>query len=71
MIILKYKEYVKDVVAFYNLPEIDGARSLPNKQNIIIEKIEFKNVSFRYPNTEKLILNHISFTLEKGKHYSL
>lgn len=67
----KYKEYVKDVVAFYNLPEIDGARSLPNKQNIIIEKIEFKNVSFRYPNTEKLILNHISFTLEKGKHYSL
>lgn len=31
-----------------------------------IEKIEFKDVTFRYPNTEKNILEHFNFTINKG-----
>ncbi|MFR5073060.1 MAG: ATP-binding cassette domain-containing protein [Bianqueaceae bacterium] len=33
-------------------------------------KIEFKDVSFKYPGTDKLILDGVSFVIENGKHYS-
>jgi len=33
--------------------------------------IEFRNVSFKYPGTDKLILDDISFIIENGRHYSL
>jgi len=32
--------------------------------------IEFINVSFSYPNTEKKILSNLSFKIEKGKKYA-
>ena len=33
--------------------------------------IEFKHVSFRYPGTEKLVLNDISFTIQPGEKVAL
>ena len=33
--------------------------------------IEFKHVSFRYPDTEKLVLNDISFTIQPGEKVAL
>lgn len=36
-----------------------------------INKIEFRHVWFKYPNTEKYILKNINFIIEKGKSYSL
>ena len=33
--------------------------------------IEFRNVSFRYPNTDKYVLNHISFKIGQGEKLSL
>ena len=35
-----------------------------------IEKIEFNNVSFKYPNTDRYILNDLSFTLYGNKQYA-
>ena len=32
-----------------------------------IQSIEFKDVSFKYPNTQKFVLNHLSFKLKSGK----
>lgn len=32
-----------------------------------IQSIEFKGVSFKYPNTQNFVLNHVSFKLEAGK----
>ncbi len=32
--------------------------------------LEFKNVSFRYNETQKYVLNDVSFSLEKGKSYA-
>ena len=39
----------------------------PNAEKMTIEKIEFKNVSFKYAGSENLALEDISFTLERGK----
>lgn len=36
-----------------------------------VNKIEFRHVWFKYPNTEKYILKNINFIIEKGKSYSL
>lgn len=35
------------------------------------ESLEFKNVSFTYPNSEKLILDNISFKINKGEKISI
>ncbi|MCL2774234.1 MAG: ABC transporter ATP-binding protein/permease [Oscillospiraceae bacterium] len=66
----KKREYLKDLSKFIRLEEHDGAIDLP-VQNMSFNKIEFRNVSFKYPGTDKLILDDISFTIENGKHYSL
>lgn len=34
-------------------------------------KIELKNVSFMYPNTQKYVLKNLSFTIESGERISL
>jgi ABC-type multidrug transport system fused ATPase/permease subunit len=68
--IVKKGEYFKDLTKFMQLEEYDGATDLPVK-NMTFKSIEFKNVSFKYPETDKLILNDISFTIENGRHYSL
>lgn len=34
------------------------------------ETLEFVNVSFKYPNTQKYILQNMSFKIESGKHYA-
>src|SRR5690606_25824588 len=36
-----------------------------------IETIEFKNVSFKYPKTEQMILKNISFKVNKGEKISV
>lgn len=36
-----------------------------------ITEIQFQNVSFRYPDTEKSAVSHVSFTLKKGKSIAL
>jgi ATP-binding cassette subfamily B protein len=63
------KEYVKDFKEFYMLKEEDAESNPTNGMNQF-ETIEFKNVSFKYPNSDNYILNNISFTLKNGKHYS-
>lgn len=35
------------------------------------EKLELKNVSFSYPNTDKLILDHVNLVIENGRKYAL
>lgn len=55
--------------------ELDSSETKSSKDISIepkqIESIEFKNVSFKYPGSDKLILNSASFKLECGKHYAL
>ena len=34
-------------------------------------KIEFKNVYYKYPGSDKLALNNVSFTIDEGEHVAL
>ena len=65
----KWREYLKDLTEFISLDEQENAIAVPIS-NMVFNVIEFKNVSFKYPDTEKLILDNISFRIEYGKHYS-
>lgn len=37
----------------------------------VVPKIEFKNVSFRYPNAEKKVFDNVSFVIEPGEKIAL
>jgi len=63
------REYLKDLTEFMTLDEYGDAAVKPEK-NMGFNLIEFRNVSFAYPGTDKLILDKISFTIENGRHYS-
>ena len=67
--ISRNREYLKDLTEFMALDEYEDAAAKPQK-NMSFNVIEFKNVSFTYPGTEKIILDKISFTIENGRHYS-
>ena len=66
----KSKEYLKDLSEFMNMEECKNAIDKPTTENITLETLEFKNVSFKYPNTDRYILKNLSFIIEKDKHYS-
>ncbi len=67
--IVKGAAFLEDVNAFENLSE----QRRPNKPVKIdsVDKIEFRNVSFKYPGTENYILRGLNLTLESGKSYAL
>ena len=68
--LVKKREYLKDLTDFTRLEEQKGALDPPEK-NMGFQKIEFANVSFKYPGTDKPVLDGVSFILENGGHYSL
>lgn len=54
---------LKRYLEFFDLPEDTGAKEVPTWN----DKIEVKNVSFRYPGTEKAALCDVSFEIRKGE----
>lgn len=62
------REWLKDLTTFMAFDIQEGATDTPVAMDFKL--IQFKNVSFSYPGTEKQILKGVSFTIEKGKHYS-
>ena len=65
-------EYLKDLSNFSQLEETEGANDMPaaDIDKFKLESIEFKNVSFKYPGTDRYILKDCSFILDKDKHYA-
>jgi ATP-binding cassette subfamily B protein len=68
--------YFRDLTAFVQLEE-ERKHKEPTAEkrdaessHTGIETIEFKDVYFKYPGTEQLILKGLSFTMRKGEHYS-
>ena len=66
--IIQNREWLKDLTEFMQLETHDDATDAPEPADF--SEIEFRNVSFKYPGTEKLVLNGVSFTIKKGLHYS-
>lgn len=63
-------EYMKDLTDFVALSEAKDALTEPDAEPIEFNSMEFRNVCFRYPNSDRLILNRLSFKLEAGRHYA-
>lgn len=69
--IAQAREYLKDLTAYLSLPEEENILDASNNNPIVVEDIEFKNVSFKYPDTERYILKDFSLKMQKGKHYAI
>ncbi len=63
------QQYSKDFISFMALEE-EAPASDPGDR-IPVRSIEFRNVSFSYPNCDTKVLDHVSFLLETGKTYAL
>lgn len=64
------KEFLRDLKEFSQLEISPDVLDLPIHPVRDFNKIEFVNISFAYPGTERKILDNISFVLESGKHYA-
>ncbi|NMM55477.1 ABC transporter ATP-binding protein [Paenibacillus aquistagni] len=60
----------KEINLFFQLEEDPNALVLPSKEISQFDSVEFENVTFKYPGTEKNILNGISFRLEAKRNYA-
>ncbi|MDR0730105.1 MAG: ABC transporter ATP-binding protein/permease, partial [Treponema sp.] len=65
------REYLKDLSAFFALGEQEGALDLPESPAPAPRVIELVNVRFRYPGTERDVLQGLSIKFEAGRHYAL
>lgn len=66
----KNREYLKDLTQFSLLEETEGAEDHPDRKIEELIKLEFRDVSFKYPGTDNFILKNASFIIEKGRHYA-
>ncbi len=64
------KAYAADLTEFANLPEQEGALDDVAEDVPEFETLEFKHVTFAYPQTERKILDDFSLRLKKEKHYA-
>ena len=66
----KSMSYMKDLKSFYELS--GNEKYLESAKHNVSGHcdIEFHNVSFKYPNTEKFILRNLSLKIENGRHYA-
>lgn len=68
---LSYAKWcMDDLTAFMALDLQDGATDLPDIIPPVLESLSFKNVWFKYPNSENYALSDVSFDIESGKHYA-
>lgn len=67
---VELRKQAMDISRFLGLEEI--CHGSPNGETPdSVKCMEFRNVSFRYPNTERWILHNLSFSMEQGKRYAL
>ena len=67
--ILQVLGYLAPFVELMDIPVLTQCEG--NEKITEIESIVFSNVSFKYPKTDKLILNDISFAIEKNQKISI
>lgn len=69
----KHSSYIKDYKFLLNIPyektEHDNTEHLDLESNYY--KITFENVSFKYPNTERYVLQNINLEIEHGEKISV
>lgn len=68
--IIKEGQYVHDFYEFMDR-DISGSRGAKKRLENDTLEIEFKDVSFRYPRTEKDVFSHLNFTIHKGERLAV
>ena len=64
--------FLTDLLAFFEMrPTVLSKPNALPAPRPIVQGFEFRNVSFKYPGTERLILNHLNFRLEPGERIAL
>lgn len=64
-------EYLKDLNKFLLFETEECATCLPAAAFENLETVEFRNVSFRYPDCEPYVLRNFNLKLYSGKHYAI
>lgn len=62
-------KYFENYNEFMSLPSENSIEDLNISDNNF--KIEFKNVSYKYPNADKYSLKNVNLTINKGQHISI
>jgi ATP-binding cassette subfamily B protein len=63
-------EYMRDLTAFWALGEAPGALDPPDAEAPPFKTLEFRSVRFRYPTGGPYILDGLTFSLTRGRHYA-
>jgi len=66
----KGQEYLESLTELLSLSRTPGATDLPDSVPMEFERLEFRNVTFKYPTGESEVLHNLSFDLDRGKHYA-
>lgn len=67
---MQFLVYLDPYMEFMSLPE-ETKQSGKVPFTGVVETVEFKNVTFTYPNAEKAVLRNISFAIHKGEKISV
>ena len=70
MTLFQMLNYLDPFMEFMSLPD-ESISSGSIKFTEDVENIEFKNVSFKYPGSEKYVLQNITFEINKGEKISI
>ncbi|WP_346914340.1 ABC transporter ATP-binding protein [Clostridium sp.] len=69
--IAQSKEYLEDFTSLLSLKYKNEYLCVSSENPILVNRIEFRNVTFRYPGTKRDILKNLNLVIERGKHYAL
>ena len=62
-------DYLAPIAELMHLPEMNSTSSTQKME--AFETLTFKNVTFKYPHTDTLILNHVNFEIHKNDSVAL
>lgn len=62
------KEFIKDLNVVCNYKYNTDYLGVPGETPFSLKSLEFRNVVFRYPGTERIVLDGISFKITEGEH---
>jgi len=69
--IAQSKEYLEDFTSLLSLKYKNEYLCVSSENRILVNRIEFRNVTFRYPGTKRDVLKNLNLVIESGKHYAL
>jgi len=68
--IAQSKEYLEDFTSLLSLRYKNEYLCVSSENRVLVNRIEFRNVTFRYPGTKRDVLKNLNLVIESGKHYA-